>query len=339
MSNIKIKDIAAQAGVCEATVSRTLRNPDIVSPKTREKVMAVVDRLNYTPNGLGASLRQGSSRNVVVMLPDITNPYFSLVVRAIERVAIARGYSVLLGDTLEDPALERSFAKLVRSRQADGLILNSQRIPYDLDPDQDLASQLPPLVSTSEIVDVEGVHKVIVDNVEIGKTATQHLLDLGHTRIAAIAGPPELQTTIDRLAGYRKALAAANISVDSTLVCHGDYSAESGVDCAQRLLLHKQRPTAIFCLGDLVAIGVLHTLRKLGYKVPEDISVIGVDGIALAQYTAPPLTTVAQPMELIGKTCMETLLDLIEGKKPAKLLNILPHELIVRASTGPVPAR
>lgn len=331
MSNIKIKDIAMQAGVCKATVSRTLSNPDIVSPKTRDKVMAVVNKMGYTPNRLGASLRQGRSGNVLVMIPDISNPYFSPIVRAIERVAFARGYSVLLGNTLDDPALELSFAEMVHTRQADGVVISSQRVPYDL------SSQLPPLVSTSEFVPTEGVHKVGVDNVAIGQTATQHLLDLGHTRIAAIAGPNQLRSTIDRLAGHKAALETSGIAFDENLICFGDYSTESGVEGVQQLLQQRQRPTAIFCFGDLVAIGALHALRELGYAVPDDISVVGVDGIALAKYCAPPLTTVAQPMGQIGESSIETLLDLIEGRKPEKVLNILPHELIVRDSTGPVP--
>ncbi|TQV86243.1 LacI family transcriptional regulator [Exilibacterium tricleocarpae] len=337
MATIKIDDIAAQAGVCKATVSRTLRNPDIVSPETRNKVMSVVDRLGYTPNRLGASLRQGSSHTIVVILPDITNPFFSPIVREIERVAIARGYSVLLGDTLDDPALERAFAKMVRSRQADGIIISSQRLPYDIDEQTQLALQLPPLVSIAEVVPTEGVHKVVVDNQEVGRTATRHLLELGHTRIAAIAGPTELRSSIDRLAGYRAALTEADITVDEKLICYGDYSSESGVEGTRQLMQHKQRPSAIFCLGDSVAIGALHILRELGYRVPEDISVIGVDGVAPAKYSAPPLTTVAQPMEQIGKISMETLLALIEGRKPEKTLNILPHELVVRGSTGPAP--
>lgn len=133
MSKVNVKDIAARAGVCQATVSRTLRNPDIVSPKTRDKVLAAVEEMGYTPNRLGASLRQGRSGHVVVMLPDITNPYFSPIIRANERVAMARGYSVLLGDTLDDPKLEHSFGDMVRSRQADGIIISSQRLPYDID--------------------------------------------------------------------------------------------------------------------------------------------------------------------------------------------------------------
>lgn len=125
--------------------------------------------------------------------------------------------------------------------------------------------------------------------------------------------------------------------VDDLSIYHGDYSIESGVAGTQKILQQRKRPTAIFCLGDLVAIGTLHALRELGYRVPEDISVIGIDGITLGNYSAPPLTTVAQPMEKIGELSMEILLDLIEGKSPQKELNIMPHELIVRASTGPVP--
>lgn len=338
MSNIKIKDIAKAAGVCEATVSRTLRNPDIVSEKTRKKVLAVVEQMDYTPNSLGASLRQGSSRNILVMLPDITNPYFSPIVRAIEQEAIAKRYSVLLGDTLDDPKLEHAFANMVRSRQADGVIINSQRIPFDYLRRPEKASRLPPIVSASEIVDEEEIPRVVVDNVEVGRTATRHLLELGHRRIGLIAGPADLRTTKDRMLGFHEEMQKAGLKVDPQAIFYGDYSTESGIEGVQKLMLRPDRPTALFCLGDLVALGALHILRELGFRVPDDISVIGVDGISMGRYSAPPLTTVAQPMEQIGKTCMATMIDLIEGRAPENKLILLPHELIIRKTTGPAPA-
>jgi LacI family repressor for deo operon, udp, cdd, tsx, nupC, and nupG len=337
MSKVNIKQIATAAGVCQATVSRTLSDPTIVSERTRAKVMKVVESLGYTPNRLGASLRNGRSNSVVVTLPDITNPYFSPIIRENERIALDRGYSVLLGDTLDDPALAKKFANMVKTKQADGIIINSQVLPFDFDPKTQEISSLPPIVSISETVGIEGIHTVSIDNYEVGKLATQHLIDLGHTNIVAIAGPIHLNTVIERTKGFKAALKAANISFCEDMILYGNYSADSGVELTAEFLKRKNRPTAIFSFGDMVSIGVLHTLREFDYCVPEDISVISIDGTYLGKYTAPPLTTVAQPMNLIGKKSMEVLLDLIEDKKPEGVNIIVPHELIIRKSTGPVP--
>lgn len=335
--DLDMSDIARHAGVCKATVSRALNNPDRVSAKTRDKVLKVVEQLGYTPNRLAASLRQGRSRNIAIMLPDITNPYFSPIVRKIEVMALKRGYSCILNDTQDDPKLERAFAAMVKTRQVDGIITNSQRVPFDIDPDKDVFDQLPPLVSASELAEVEGIPKVGVDNLAIGREATQHLVDLGHTRIAAIAGPSTIQSSNLREQGYREVLTENGIEVDDRLITYGDYSCESGVEGVQQMMQLRHRPTAIFCFGDSVAIGALHALRELGYKVPDDVSVIGVDGIAQGKYCAPPLTTVAQPLQEIGEMSCQILLDLIEGKKPKELLVTLPHKLILRKSTGPAP--
>ncbi|NMH61493.1 LacI family DNA-binding transcriptional regulator [Alteromonas ponticola] len=332
-----MQDIAKRAGVCKATVSRAFNTPDRVSEKTLNKVMKVVDELGYTPNRLAAGLRQGRSRNIAIMLPDITNPYFPPLVRSIEKIAQARGYSVILNDTQDNPALERAFASMLKTRQVDGVITNSQRLPFDIDIMDPLDKELPPIVNTSEFCAFDGVTKVGVDNVAIGRDATRHLLDLGHTRIAAIMGTPEILSCKQREQGFREELSKSNISLDDRLLYSGDYSSQSGVDGVRKLMQLKDRPTAIFCFGDMVAIGALHELNELGYRVPDDVSVIGVDGIALTQYSHPPLTTIAQPIQEMGQLSITLLLDMIEGNAPKQKLNILPHQLVVRRSTGPAP--
>lgn len=333
MSNLRIKDIAQRIGVSQATVSRTLRNPEIVSPKTREKVMAVVNELGFTPNKLGASLRNGRSGNIVVITPDITNPYFSPIVRAIEKVAMEKGYSVLLGDTQEDPSREFQFGDLLMSSQADGIIISSQRLPFNTKIHKNILENLPPIVSTAEVVDNPDIHKVVVDNVAIAETAVQHLIDQGHTSIAAIAGIESHESTIQRLKGMKNVLSVAGIEFEEKLVYYGDFSTSSGVEGAKKLLQQRKRPTAIFCFGDMMAIGAMHALRELDYDIPDDISVIGIDDIVFAQYCYPPLTSVAQPLNMIGEICANTLIDLIEGKKPKKMLNLMSHKLMERGST------
>lgn len=329
MSKLNVNDIALIAGVSNATVSRTFREPDKVSKKTRDKVMEAANRHGFTPSRLGASLKQGRTFSIVVLVPDITNPYFSPVVRAMEKTANSRGYSVLLGDTMDSPEREKSYAKMVQSKQADGIIINSQRLPFDLNFNQNI----PPVVSASELVQNEDIYRVGVDNVAIGKLATSHLLQLGHQRIAVISGTKNLQSCNDRLKGYKLALQEANIKYDPTLVYYAEYSAETGAQAAQQIVKDFPDISAIFSFGDLMSIGVLHMLSKLGYKVPQQISVISVDDISLAPFCNPPLTTIAQPMDQIGKCSMSILIDLIEKKTIDNKLSVLPHHLVCREST------
>lgn len=335
MTKLNVNDIALIAGVSNATVSRAFREPHKVSQKTRDKVMNAANNLGFTPSRLGASLKQGRTFNILVLVPDITNPYFSPVVRSMEKTANLRGYSVLLGDTQDTPEREQSYAKMVQSKQADGIIINSQRVPFDLN----FNTNIPPLVSVSELVENEDIYRVGVDNVAIGKLATSHLLELGHKRIAVISGTKNLQSCNDRLQGYKLALQEAKISYDPNLVYYAEYSPETGAQVAKQLVTDFPDISAIFSFGDLMSIGILHMLSKLGFKVPQQISVISVDNISQAPFCHPPLTTVAQPMDQIGELSMTTLIDLIEKKAPENKLSLLPHTLVCRESTAPFIAR
>lgn len=330
-----IKDIAMRAGVSTATVSRTLRNPELVSPKTKKKVMKAVNDCNYRPNQMGINLRTKRSGNIVAIIPDITNPFNAGLVKAIERKAQACGYSVLLGDTQNDVNQIKHYAGMVDSRQADGIILCSQVMPFELDNNQSPIN-LPPLVNANENTKVHGVHKVMLDNKGAAIIAMEYLFSLGHTRIACITGPEKTSTSGERLSGYKQALEQANIEVDETIIELGAYDIESGVAATNKLLLQKNRPTAIFCFNDEMAIGAISLLKENGYKIPDDISVMGFDDIRFAQYVSPSLTTVRQPVEEIGKASVKMLLDLIEKRPTEDDFIAFPVELIIRNSTGPV---
>ncbi len=329
---INVNDIAAMTGVSNATVSRAFREPQKVSIKTREKVLSAAASLGFTPNSLASNLKQGKSNNILVLVPDITNPYFSPIVQTIEKIANQRGYSVLLGNTGDEAERENKYANMLFAKQADGIIINSQRIPFNLD------SLTPPfpIVSTSELVEHEDIYKVSVDNTAIGEMATSHLLGLGHKKIAAICGTKGLESSELRLKGYKNALSKAGIKYDPDLVYYTHYSTETGAEAAKKLINDYNDVTAIFSFGDLISIGILHTLNELKYAVPEKISLISVDDIALAKYCHPPLTTIAQPKILIGESCANTLLDIIENKAPKDKIKVLEHELIIRKSTAPI---
>ncbi|MBW8192120.1 LacI family transcriptional regulator [Neiella marina] len=337
MAKVGIKDIARIANVSLATVSRTLRTPDLVQETTRQRVLDAVAASGYKPNRMGMNLRTQRTGNIMAIIPDITNPFNAGLIRAIEEAASNLGYAVLLGDTQSSPEREKQYVDLVEAGQADGMLYFSGRNPFDFDPEKPIAEQIPTMVNSNEELDFDGIDKVMLDNVQAGRDAVQHLLDLGHTRIAAITGPLNTQSAQSRMQGYQQALLDAGIELDDKLVIEGDYQIDSGVEGTERLLRLKTRPTAIFCFNDDMAIGAINVLKSNDYRVPEDMSVLGFDDILYSTYVRPALTTVAQPVEEIGRICAEKLIARLQGDESPPEKTFVAHKLIVRESTGPAP--
>ena len=331
MAKVGIKDIALRAGVSIATVSHAFRNPSRVSEATRIKVLAAADEVGYTPNRLAANLRTARSGNIVAIIPDIGNSFNSDIIKAIEQVAYSRGYSVLLGDTQGLPARENEFVAMTRSRQADGIILMSHRVPFD---EGDSVRQLPPIVGACEFSGHDGFPAVTVDDVAGACDATRHLLELGHRRIAVITGDMATTSSRERMQGYGKAMSEAGLGQDDRLIVHGDYSSRSGDVSTLKLIARGLRPSAIFCFSDDLALGCIYALRQQGLNVPADVSVVGYDDIVSARYYSPPLTTIAQPRREIGRLCATMLFDRIAGLPVPNRRHILAHRLVVRQSTA-----
>lgn len=338
MTTIGIKEIARQANVSPATVSRVLRTPELVAEEKRNLVLEIVKRTGYTPNKLGVSLRKSKTYNLVAIIPDAISAFNYPVIRAMESIALENGYSLLLGDTQEMESRERSFASMVTSRQADGVLLFCSRLPYDIDPSLSLADQLPPLVNACETVPWQGIPKVNIDNAGAAEDAVNYLLSLGHRRIAAIAGNMSSPSTRDRMKGYKRALEKAGLPFDERLVEIADYGLEKAEIGTHKLASLPERPTAIFAFSDEMAMSCLGTLHSLGFRVPQDISVMGFDNISYSKYSCPALTTMAQPMAEIGAACMELLLPQLNGEPMVGCNRILPHKLVVRNSTAPISA-
>jgi LacI family repressor for deo operon, udp, cdd, tsx, nupC, and nupG len=330
-----IRDVSRFAGVSVATVSRALRNPEKVAEETRARVLAAVRSVDYRPNMMARNFRSRQAFAIVVLAPDIANPFFARVVRGIEQVAQKGGYAVLLGDTQGLPEREAEYLNLVRSRQADGVIQLSARI----DP-QALAGlwrdgAAPAIVNACECADTGLCPRIRIDNVAAARAMTEHLIALGHHRIGVVTGPPASPLTRDRLAGHREALQAAGLAYDPALTVAGDFSLQSGLDAVSPLLRSGQPPTAIFCFNDEMAIGAIRGLKIAGLSTPRDMSVAGFDDIDFARFADPPLTTIAQPMEELGRAAMTVLLQILNGETPACDLTVLPTALVVRDSTAP----
>jgi LacI family repressor for deo operon, udp, cdd, tsx, nupC, and nupG len=329
-----IYEVAKRAGVSTATVSRVLSRPSVVAPGTRRKVLQAVERLGYAPNSAAKNLRTLRSGKLLVTVPDISNPFFSLILQGIEEAAHRAGYAVLLGDTQHNKKREERYALMLKRKEADGLIFLGHRLPREAASLVRAASpRCAPVVNGCEFSPRLGVPSVHIDNAKAAYEALDHLYSLGHRRIGAITGPLVSPLSRDRLRGATSRAKAAD-AIPDLVVLHGDFSIESGVAAAEQLLSKKNPPTAVFCFNDEMAMGVVETARQRGLRVPEDLSVVGFDDIRFARYMDPPLTTIAQPMREIGEGTVRLLLDILRGNAIAPVSVTLPHKLVIRATTA-----
>jgi LacI family repressor for deo operon, udp, cdd, tsx, nupC, and nupG len=334
-----IYEVARRAGVSTATVSRVLSQPQVVSPATRRKVMSAVDRLGYTPNAAAKNLRTLKTGKLLVTVPDISNPFFSLILRGIEDAAQREGYSVLLGDTQHDETREDGYATMLRRKEADGLIFLGHRLPKEAA--ALVRAMLPrcaPVVNGCEFNPRLGVPSVHIDNAKAASEAMDHLYRLGHRRAGVITGPLVSPLSRDRLRGVTSRAKKERAEHD-LIVMTGDFSIESGAAEGERLLGRRDRPTAIFCFNDEMAMGVIQAARRRGIRVPEQLSVVGFDDIRFASYMDPPLTTISQPMRAIGEGTVRLLLEILHGNLATPESVTLPHTLTVRSSTAPPRGR
>lgn len=327
MSNIR--EVAKLAGVSVATVSRTLSHPEKVSQASIDKVMAAIEATNYRPNMLARNFRSTRAYSIVVLVPEISSPFTSLVIRSIEHHAQNRGYSVLLGDTQDSTEREQSYIDLVRTHLADGVIQlrpHSDNYPVQRDPEF-------PYINLCGTESTPG-QCIRIDNVAASKAMVRYLMELGHRKIGLITGLKGNPHTIDRLRGYREALEESGLKYDESLIAAGEYSIWSGVKAAEKLCELDELPTAIVCMNDEMAIGALQSFKAFGLRIPEDISVTGFDNIDYSSFCDPPLTTIAQPADDMGRLAVDSLIKLIEGEDLGREEHILDYEFIIRKSTA-----
>lgn len=328
-----IQDVARSAGVSTATVSRVLSAPERVAEATRARVREAVVRLGYTPNLAAKTLRTLRTDKILVTVPDISNPFFSQVIRGVEEAASEAGYSVLLGDTRHEAAREEQYAGMLLRKEADGLIFLGHRLPHALAGMVAAMGPATPIVNGCEFSPGLGVSSAHIDNARAAAEAMAHLYGLGHTRVGVITGPLISPISRDRLAGVRTAAAGRRRAKD-LIVATGDFSIEAGEAQGGALLDRADPPTALFCFSDEMAMGALAALRARGLRCPDDVSVIGFDDIRFARYLDPPLTTVSQPTAQIGHEVVRLLLEVLSGRALGPRHVTLPHRLIVRSSTS-----
>ena len=331
-----IKKVCELAGVSTATVSRTLKTPELVTAKTREKVMKAVQESGYRPNWLATSVKTGRANTIVVLVPNLVNPFFMRIIGGIEQAAQERGYTVLLCDTQGDSVRENAYASMVLTNRADGLIQLDHSFPFSAN-DAKLAESIP-MVSICERIQTEKKYPVVaLDNYAASRALAYHLVNYGHTRIAAIVGQIHSQIYAERLKGLKSVLQEEGISFDESIIVGGSYSIETGIDSARKLLALDNPPTAMLCFNDDIAIGAMHEIHRQGLSVPDDISVVGFDNVKVSAFMNPPLTTIDQPAYEMGRRGMEILSDVINGVPLTRSSEMLPFQLLERQSSGPAP--
>jgi LacI family transcriptional regulator len=328
-----IEDVAKRAGVSLGTVSRVINDKKNVNPSTREKVERAVAELGYVPNLAARSLRSKQTYALALLVPDITNPFWTTVSRGVEDAAQSGGYSVLLCNTDENLEKQLSYLDLIIRQRVDGVII----APFDTDAvhlKKLLDQNIPAVLIDRRITNWDG-DAVYADSISGSIAIIQHLIRLGHRRIAMISGPQGTSTAQDRLAGYTLALKKAGIPVDPRLIKRGEYRSSSGEALTLEILDEGLAPTAIFAANNVIAMGVLEALEKRGLEVPKDVALVCFDELPDASRLFPFLTVVAQPAYDMGMNAAQLLISRLSadaGLKPRQV--VLPPRLILRHSCG-----
>ncbi|HEY1805646.1 MAG TPA: LacI family DNA-binding transcriptional regulator [Terracidiphilus sp.] len=330
-----IKDIARLARVSHPTVSRALQNSPLVNPATAAKIRKIAEAAGYRPSAVARGLVTRRTRTVGLVVTTVADPFASGVACGIEQAANDHGYAVFLANSNANAERERKVVQALAERRVDGIIVTSSRVGSDYLPM--LAQLNVPMVLVNDQYPGEFVHSVMIANEDGSRAATEHLIELGHRRIAYVGDRSGYQTETERLEGYKQALAGAGIAFDAEHAVHGDGWPGGAAAAMEALLKTAEPPTAVCCYNDMTAMGVMRAIRARGLRVPEDVSVTGFDDLFFAEFLEPPLTTVRQPMRRMGEMAMENLLKLMAGEDSVAQVKV-EAELIVRGSTGRVHA-
>ncbi len=328
-----VKDVAREAGVSIATVSRAMSRPDDVRPATRDQVFEVMKRLGYRANQAAGDLRRGRSTTLLVLVSEITNAFFAEFFKGIEEEARAQGYLLLIGDTSEDANNERAFSEMLMMNQAGGLIINANGFLEDLLPNEDGVYTGPPVVSCGGHKKIE-LPTVRTDDVLGGRLAAEHLIRLGHRDFVQVCGDQSINGFRRRHHGFVEATAAAGIEPQLERNLYGNLGVDFGIEAAKHIVSSGRLPTAIFVHNDETATGLLHGLVSAGVRVPEDVSVMGYDDMPYAAIFNPALSSVRLPRREWGQLACRKLISILDGEDGAECPIIIPPELIVRDSTA-----
>jgi DNA-binding LacI/PurR family transcriptional regulator len=332
---VRLKDIAAQAGVSVMTVSKALRDAPDISTATKARIRALAERLGYMPNSIAVGLRNKTTKLFGLVISAMTNPTYARVVMGIEEQAYELGYDVLIGQSLNQPEREQLVIKRMIFRRVDGLFITPV---YRLEPtapvyDELLHRRTPTVLLGHRAPFCERFVNVETEDIAASEVATQHLIELGHRRIAFFAGPASVPASRERLEGYRRALRDAGIESDDRLIFNAGSTIDEGEKAALQMLNESPGATAVQAVNDLVAIGAGTVFLSQGLRIPQDLSLVGFGNVLISEHFRVPLTTIRQPKFRLGAAAMDSMLKLLTGVRPAT--KRLPAEIVVRQSTAP----
>jgi LacI family transcriptional regulator len=329
-----IHDVAKRAGVAPITVSRVINDSGYASPETRKRVEMAIAELGYVPNVLARSLRSKRTNTIALVITDITNPFFTSISRGVEDTASAAGYTTIYCNTDESEEKEKKYLHWFLQKRVDGILL----VPAHNTPDsvEFIQEQGTAVVLLDRKIPCLEIDVVRCDSEAGAYSLIKLLIDRGHRHIAALGGPRGVSTVEDRITGYRRALAEASLT-DYEHVYYGPFTQDSGYDLATQALAHTPPPTAIFGANNFISIGAMKALRDSGVRVPEEMAVVSFDDLPSTLVVDPFLTVAAQPAYQMGQKAAELLLNRLSGETPQECEEIiLPIEIIVRRSSGPV---
>ncbi|MDA9318498.1 LacI family transcriptional regulator [Octadecabacter sp.] len=331
-----LQDVARVAKVSTATVSRTLSNPNVVSESTRRRVSEAVETTGYRVNRAARNLRTQRAHSVLVLLPDLANPFFSTILEGISRHLSQQGYSMLIASTKQVHDSGERLIDYLDDTRADGMIILDGGLDERVVDMLETAPQAKRVLFACEWIDGAQFPSVRCQNRQGARTAVRHLNDLGHTKIAHITGPDGNVLSRTRKEAFIAEMAKLGLTLDPEWIIAGDFSLNAGCLAGQAWIALENRPTAVFCASDQLAMGFIAELSRHGFKVPRDVSVMGFDDIGLAEQFIPPLTTIRQDRLMIGETAAKMLMERILTPNDAHPVHaaILPVSLVVRKSTA-----
>ena len=332
MSDVSITDIARAAGVSPSTVSRALQNHPRISPQRRDAIQALAREMGYRPSQVARSLVTGKTRTLGVVVTDVTDPFVAEVMKGAEAASREGGYGLLFAMSNRDPQQEIESVQMLIDRQVDGMIVISSRASDRYRDMWEKVSKAPLVLVNNEQAGSH-LYSVRMDNTAGAREAAGYLRGLGHRRISFVAGPPGGRSSRERLEGYRQGLASGGGADAEARIVAGSGRLEDGPPALAALMRLSPPPTAVMCYNDLSAIGLLAAATAAGLRVPADLSVVGYDNIPLSTFTMPPLTTVDQPKQALGRRAVAMCLSALANETVAG--EVLEGQLIVRASAAP----
>ncbi|MCD5323890.1 MULTISPECIES: catabolite control protein A [Pontibacillus] len=329
--NVTIYDVAREANVSMATVSRVVNGNPNVKPATRKKVLDAIERLGYRPNAVARGLASKKTTTVGVIIPDISSIFFAELARGIEDIATMYNYNIILSNSDQNKEKELHLINSMLGKQVDGLVFMGGKITEDHVREFQNASV--PVVLAATVDETNKVPSVNINYEEAAYEATKTLFGHGNEHVAFISGPLETNINDQKLAGYYRAIEEEGKSYGDRYVIRGDYTYDSGIEALEQLINMEERPSAVFVASDEMALGVIHGAQDKGLRVPEDVEVFGFDNTRLATMVRPTLSTVVQPMYDIGAVSMRLLTKYMNNEKVEEQNVILPHRNVERNST------